>query len=51
MSRCRQMANIPNTTHNNRQDPQQMAASDIRYEMRVCALTHPKPTHLNNFVT
>ena len=35
----RQTANIPNLTHSNRQDPQHMAAADIRYEMRVVA-TH-----------
>ena len=39
MRRRRQTANIPNLTHSNRQDPQHMAAADIRYEMRVNA-TH-----------
>ena len=43
----RQAANIPNLTHSNRQDPQHMTAADIRYEMRVPRLTHPKPSHLN----
>ena len=33
MSRRRQTANIPNPTYSNRQDPQRMAAADIRYEM------------------
>ena len=36
-------ANIPNLTHSNRQDPQHMAAADIRYEMRVNA-THASQT-------
>ena len=35
MRRRRQTANIPNPTHINRQDPQHMAAADIRYEMRA----------------
>ena len=35
MRRRRQRAIIPNLTHSNRQDPQHMAAADIRYEMRV----------------
>ena len=43
----RQTANIPNPTYSNRQDPQHMAAADIRHEIRQCSLTHPKPTHLN----
>ena len=47
MSRRRQTANIPNPTHSNRQDPQHIIAADIRDEMRHCALTHPKPSHLN----
>ena len=35
----RQTANIPNLniTHSNRQDPQHMAAADIRYKVRVVA--------------
>ena len=47
MSRRRQTADIPYPTHSNRQDPQHIAAADIRYEMRDGALTHPKPSHLN----
>ena len=39
MLRRQQTANIPNLTHSNRQDPQHMAAADIRYVMRVI------PTH------
>ena len=45
MSRRRQTANISNPTHSNRQDPQHMAAADIRYEMRLFA--HPNRSHLN----
>ena len=47
MSRRRQTANIPNPTYSNRQDPQHMAAADIRYEMRHCLLTNPIPSLLN----
>ena len=47
MRRRRQTANIPYLTYSNRQDPQYMAAADIRYEMRVSRLTHPKPSHLH----
>ena len=31
----------------NRQDPQHMAAADIRHEMRLVLHMHPKPSHLN----
>ena len=41
MRRRRQTANIPNLTHSKLQNPQHMAAADIRYEMR------PNPKHPN----
>ena len=47
MRRRRQIANIPNPTHINRQVPQHMAATDIRYELRATGHTHPKPSHIN----
>ena len=47
MRRRRKTANIPNPTHSNRQDPQHMASADIRYEMRVSRLMHPKSSNLN----
>ena len=43
MRRRRQTANIHNLTNSNRKDPQNMAAWNIRYEMRL-SRTHASQT-------
>ena len=51
MRRRRQTANIPNLTHSNRQDPQHMAAPDIRSEMRVLHINNEKYVLQHNYST